>query len=321
MNRKDVPSLVFILLIFAGIWVYINFGISEYSLAYIISGSMEPTYYRGDLIIMKKVKASEVRVGDVIVFKSPLNPRTLILHRVVGIKFIDGKYFFLTKGDNPRTNLNIDVWGWVPENNLIGKLVYRVPALGTIAEILSNNYVRYSLIILLSVLLIFSFINGEESEESTKKSRKINLVRFSKSIFIIALISVGSVVAVILADEVDYSVKVDKILYMNDISSSGISYVSVILSITSQNYWTSVIKEVDIGLYMSLNESKPISSTRWTITYSFYGTKKISICLLINSEYLEKLINGNYTEAYLKIRILASTLLLHTKMLEVLVFI
>ncbi len=129
------------------------------------SGSMEPTIYRGDLLIVRGIPASEIRNGtiedmdgDIIVFDAqgvwsnpPAEP---IVHRVVDKKFEDGIWQFRTKGDN---NLLTDQ-GWVPEDNIFGVVVFKIPWLGWVKIFLTESGLLIPLLIIISALLIISII-------------------------------------------------------------------------------------------------------------------------------------------------------------------
>jgi signal peptidase I len=63
----------------------------------ILSGSMMPLLQVGDKVLVHAVKPTDIRFGDIIVFK---NPDKLIVHRVIG-KADSSTY--LQKGDNATT--------------------------------------------------------------------------------------------------------------------------------------------------------------------------------------------------------------------------
>lgn len=78
------------------------------------SGSMAPTIPTGSVAFYRKIDASKVKVGNVIVFSRPDNPNERVTHRVYRIgKSPTGRYFE-TKGDA----------NGAPDN-------WRVPAVGT----------------------------------------------------------------------------------------------------------------------------------------------------------------------------------------------
>ncbi|MDD3653789.1 MAG: signal peptidase I [Desulfotomaculaceae bacterium] len=62
----------------------------------VLSGSMEPTIFAGDLIITKMIDPETVATGNVIAFRADKN--TVVTHRVTDVQTGDGKTF-LTKGD------------------------------------------------------------------------------------------------------------------------------------------------------------------------------------------------------------------------------
>jgi len=69
---------------------------SGVSLAVETTSSMYPVLERGDVIIFKKVEATEIRIGDIIIYQSS-GSKIPIAHRVVGI--LPNYEGFRTKGD------------------------------------------------------------------------------------------------------------------------------------------------------------------------------------------------------------------------------
>ena len=78
------------------------------------SGSMSPTIPTGSIVFYRKIAASKVKVGDVIVFTKPGDPSERVTHRVYKIGQSPTGPYFETKGD---ANGAPDDW--------------RVPAVGT----------------------------------------------------------------------------------------------------------------------------------------------------------------------------------------------
>lgn len=88
-------------------------------LAIVTSGSMEPTFKKGDLVFMQNVLV-QPDVGDIIIFPEPTGNRVgsdvvTVTHRIVGISGDNIK----TKGD---ANPIVDSWS-VDGNKLLGKAV------------------------------------------------------------------------------------------------------------------------------------------------------------------------------------------------------
>jgi len=85
----------------------------------VVSGSMEPVLYRGDLIIL--VAPNNLKLRDVVIYQRSDMSETII-HRIIEEK--DGGY--IIKGDNNA----IPDPGIVRKNQILGKVIYAVPLLG-----------------------------------------------------------------------------------------------------------------------------------------------------------------------------------------------
>jgi len=77
----------------------------------VVSGSMEPVFYRGDVVLIEKtnflgleeINPNNLKVGDIIIYHANWFPEPVI-HRIISIVTTDnGKRYYVTKGDNnPR---------------------------------------------------------------------------------------------------------------------------------------------------------------------------------------------------------------------------
>ena len=85
----------------------------------VFSESMDPTFYKGDMILVQGVE--DVSVGDIIVFDVP-DRAYPIIHRIYEIT-PDG---IRTKGDN---NLYVDPWT-ISQKDIYGKAIVKFPLLG-----------------------------------------------------------------------------------------------------------------------------------------------------------------------------------------------
>ena len=109
-----------------------------YSAYVIMSGSMEPTIMTRDAIIIKRVDEDNLKVNDIVTYKSedPYYYGIMITHRVVDIVTVDGKKVYVTKGDDNNTNdrlkVNID--------QIYGKVVMVIPKIGYIQGFLATSY-------------------------------------------------------------------------------------------------------------------------------------------------------------------------------------
>lgn len=128
---------------------------APFGLYTIISGSMEPNVEVYDVVIAVDQDISKIKVGDIITFISSwdINYGLTVTHRVVGIsKNENGEYQLYTKGDN---NQSAD-GGVVTQNNLIGKVVGRIPQLGRLQFFLATK-MGWFVIVFIPALAIIVF--------------------------------------------------------------------------------------------------------------------------------------------------------------------
>lgn len=73
----------------------------------VVSGSMEPVFYRGDIVVVEKTdfleinefKPNDVQVGDIVVYNAKWFPNPVI-HRIINDTTVNGIKYFVIKGDN-----------------------------------------------------------------------------------------------------------------------------------------------------------------------------------------------------------------------------
>ena len=128
--------IVYPLIVILAFLVFLVSGFGKYTMVAIASGSMEPVYERGDAVIYEKRKDfNNFEIGNILAFT--VN-KTLVTHRIAGIDKRNGKYVFVTKGDN---NQEIDSY-LVKEEDVKGIVVYKISYLGMptiwVQEMLDN---------------------------------------------------------------------------------------------------------------------------------------------------------------------------------------
>jgi signal peptidase len=113
------------------------------------SGSMSPTIPTGSVVFYRKVTASKVKVGDVIVFDKPGQRGEKVTHRILKISNSPTGRYFTTKGD---ANGAADDWripavgtGWVAS--------FHVPTLGYALSDLQSTTARLLLLVIPALLL------------------------------------------------------------------------------------------------------------------------------------------------------------------------
>ncbi len=275
-----VGVIVVIFLIFAGLFLYIR---QNYLISYIKSSSMEPTYYRGDIVIVRKVSSLEINVGDVIVFVEP-GGSDLILHRVAAIKEDGGKRYFLTKGDNPKTNPMVDRWTWVPEDNVIGVLVACVPYVGWI--FLAFDQPGSRLMFILLILLIFFLYWSVEEGKNVKFLFMTDYMRASKTriyLFVVLLCFLAFTCFSGILRQHSISISVGENISVYSIDDEF--YIVVSAEITSKD---SIVESLSIVKFTIRSNNITIGYGVWSIKYPFYGTKSISIAILLDLSGLSR---------------------------------
>jgi signal peptidase len=140
---------------------------SESPVVVVLSGSMEPTFYRGDILFLA-MPDKPVRVGEIVVYN--IKGRDIpIVHRVIEVhephedNEEDDDVRMLTKGDNNR----VDDRGlynrgqlWLRQHEIMGRAQAWVPYVGMFT-ILLNDYPALKFVIL-GMMGIMIIANREE---------------------------------------------------------------------------------------------------------------------------------------------------------------
>lgn len=122
-----------------------------YGLANVLSGSMEPTFSPGTLLLVKKTDSIEK--GDIVVYQSG---QSLVVHRV---RALDGD-LVITQGD--ANNTSDDPFF---RDQIKGKVIAWIPCMGNIAEFLRNPVAVLVILILVIFLLEKSFRREQKDDE------------------------------------------------------------------------------------------------------------------------------------------------------------
>ena len=137
----------------------------------VMSGSMEPYYHVGSLVIVDKHAAPEdIAVGDPITFR--LENGSVATHRVIGID--QEAQQFTTKGD---ANEDPDM-APVAFANLIGKAGMSVPLVGYLPLYMRTPKGMFSIgayvIVFILLQIIPEILKPEESEKEGDKTDEVN---------------------------------------------------------------------------------------------------------------------------------------------------
>ena len=122
----------------------------------VLSGSMLPEIKIKDIVVTKKVAAETLEVGDIITFIAPDSRYggISITHRILE-KYYDeslGSYTYKTKGDNN----NVADGSLVPNENILGKVILKIPKLGYLQDLLANK-AGLIIVVIIPCLVILSY--------------------------------------------------------------------------------------------------------------------------------------------------------------------
>ncbi|MCL2157607.1 MAG: signal peptidase I [Methanobrevibacter sp.] len=97
-EKKEIIAYLVVIIVAFFIAQHMNVVVSE---------SMEPVLYRGDIVIVEKSNLfginefdpNEVEVGDIVVYNATWFPNPVI-HRVIDVSYENGTKYFTIQGDN-----------------------------------------------------------------------------------------------------------------------------------------------------------------------------------------------------------------------------
>lgn len=142
----------------------------NYRMFTVVSGSMEPEYEIGDVLIAKEKDPTTIRVGDTISYLGTIGQfdDKVITHRVVNIeKDKDGKLLFHTKGD---ANLIEDPI--VHQDKLYGVVIYKTIILSNIYRVVSTSTGMFIFVVLPILYIIGSeFVSFLVSKEDERRKQ------------------------------------------------------------------------------------------------------------------------------------------------------
>lgn len=190
MNRIFTALVVFFIL-FSGYEILTD----DVRILVVLSSSMEPLMYPGDLIIVKK--NSEVKVGDVIAFSDPSGKKeVLITHRIIEVEDERIK----TKGDAVEDPDPFNV----SKKDIYGTFKFGISYIGYLFhEFKSRNFLMYFLFILLpaSVLMVSEFKTLTKNDKELRREARLKEIKLRKyrkhfSIWKATIIFAGSLIVV-----------------------------------------------------------------------------------------------------------------------------
>ena len=110
-----------------------------YGAAVVLSGSMDPEFSKGDLIVVKETE--DFSLNDIVVFESG---NSLVVHRVVGM----GGEEIVTKGD--ANNVADDP---IKSSDVLGRVLFHIPFVGNVVNFIKTP-VGTILLVAAAILLV-----------------------------------------------------------------------------------------------------------------------------------------------------------------------
>lgn len=138
----------------------------------IVSESMEPTFYKDDLVVVKKCDLNQLQKGDIITFKQE---DRIISHRIVAITKEKGEVRYITKGDNN----DIQDKDSVELKNVYGKVLFSIKKIGKIVHYIQNarGLINIVMFIVITYILISLRDNQKNSRKIKRKKYEIKKLR------------------------------------------------------------------------------------------------------------------------------------------------
>ena len=145
-----------------------NRSIAGYRIFRVITGSMEPEYDVGEVVISKEVPAKDIKVGDDIVYSGRYGEYSgkIIMHSVIAIdKDENGNYNFHAKGLHSSSVEDPQI----KESQIYGVVKYKSKILTVLYKLATNIYTVF-VIILVLVLNVFIAFTGNRKDKVQKLS-------------------------------------------------------------------------------------------------------------------------------------------------------
>jgi len=165
--KKIVKDILIVVVGVLAIWIGLQVVFGTENPFYVVaSGSMIPVLEVYDVLIVQGHDPfEEVEIGDIIVFNRPSDHNRVIVHRVVSI-IDENPKTIRTQGDaNPASIPGTDFP--ISEEEYIGKVVYTLPQVGYITQLLKppTNYIIIAIVI--GVMIIKQMMGKKKNEKIT----------------------------------------------------------------------------------------------------------------------------------------------------------
>ncbi len=170
-KNADTKSTIIYILVGILLAVFVFFGsgallTTNTPIVAVESNSMQPTFSRGDILIIKGVVPEEIKQGDIIVFFAPERGAPIV-HRVV-TRNADGT--FQTKGD--ANNGQLPYEKNIRASQILGKEIIILPLLGWVKIFITESVIPNSWVLIVVVVIVVFIYSINKKKRSIHFSRK-----------------------------------------------------------------------------------------------------------------------------------------------------
>ena len=167
ISKGVIKDIIIVAIGVLVIWIGLQVAFGTQNPFYVVaSGSMIPELEVYDVLIVQGHEPFEdIETGDVIVFNRPSDHNRVIVHRVVSI-LDDEPKTLRTKGDaNPASIPGTDFP--ITEEEYIGKVVYILPQVGYVTQLLKPpiNYIIIAIVV--GVMIVKQMSKRKKEKELT----------------------------------------------------------------------------------------------------------------------------------------------------------
>lgn len=175
---KFIITLILLAVVSFNLFNYISINflknemptINGYAFLEVVSGSMEPKFKIGDILIVD-TKIEKYKEKDIITFKDVNG--SFVTHRIIEINDDE----IITKGD---ANNTIDEA--IKKDSIVGKYVYKISGLGAIIKSLKSPFVLAMILLIGILLCVFVSIDSKGNVILTEEEKEyIEFLEYKKS--------------------------------------------------------------------------------------------------------------------------------------------
>jgi len=165
-----VRDIIIVAVCVAVLWIGLASYFGAQNPFYVVSsGSMYPELAMHDIIVISgHMLFEDVKIGDIIVFDRPKDHDRVIVHRVVAVVDDDPKTL-RTKGDNNQRSM-VGTDYPITEKEYIGTVVYVVPQVGFITQILQPP-INYIIIAVIIGVMVIRQIYKKDKEKLMERAK------------------------------------------------------------------------------------------------------------------------------------------------------